>query len=85
MSLKLFSVCFSFYVPSQGTIQFDITYENWETINGVISHNVTRMVTPAVLVSDTCSIDYSTTDDSWYKFSVKLEPTLIAPLLLEWN
>ncbi len=39
-------------MPSPSTIQFDVTYPDWDTINGVINHSVIHMVTPAVLVSN---------------------------------
>ena len=40
----------SHFIPSTDTIR-NVVYNDWRTINGIISHNVTHMVTPAVLVS----------------------------------
>ncbi|XP_064392277.1 leishmanolysin-like peptidase [Halichondria panicea] len=44
-----FNVAERYYMPSPSTIQFDVTYPDWDTINGVINHSVIHMVTPAVL------------------------------------
>lgn len=58
-------VCCSNFVVSSTTVQ-TVTYSDWQTANGVISRQVSQLVTPAVRVSQ----------GAWVRSSPHLSRTL---------